>query len=319
MARHHLMTSVKNEAVYLIEWIAHHKAVGFDQIFVTANNCSDGTMKVLRKLKQHDFIQFAENKCPPDKIPQHEGYKLLRERFDVDACDWLMIMDVDEFLHVEAGDGLVGDLTDQGGDDVDIIALNALTFGTGPDPENAAPVTERFQYRLPEKHAHNCSIKSITRNPSRFLSAHNHHLMKLDPPAPLTVMRGDGTQFVIPAEMKKLWSILRHAPLDDVGHTLAHYNHYSIKSIAEYGLRQQRGNGAEPLGSTPKQRYSDMYFLKRADADIHDVRIEKYAPKKREWMSAMLAIPAIKEVQDEVEKKFLARIAKINGTAHRSL
>ena len=313
MARHHIMTSVKNEAIYLLEWVAHHRALGFDQVFVAANNCTDGTVALLRELDAAGFAKFAHNKCPPDKIPQHEGYKLLRKRFDVDHCDWLMILDADEFLCVEVGDGSIGALTDATGDDVDIIALNSLTFGTAPDPTTYDLVTKRFQYRLPAEDRLNKMIKSITRDPARFRDAHNHHLMKLTPPARLRVMRADGSTYVIATGVTRLFNYLRNSRDGEITQEMAFYNHYSIKSMAEYALRKKRGNGAVPLGSTPKQRYSDAYFENRAGADILDQRIAKYEPGTRAIIAEMLAVPAIRELQARIEKRFFDSIAKTMG------
>lgn len=310
MTRHHIMTSVKNEAIYLLEWVAHHRALGFSQVFVAANNCTDGTVALLRELDAAGFAKFAHNKCGPDEIPQHAGYKTLRKRYDVDHCDWLMTMDVDEFLCVEVGDGTVGALTDAAGDDVDIIALNSLTFGTAPDPECHDLVTARFQNRLPADDRLNKMIKSITRDPARFQDAHNHHLMKLTPPAPLTVMRADGSTYVIPPNVTRLFNYLRNSRDGEITQDLAFYNHYSIKSMAEYALRKDRGNGAVPLGSTPKQRYSDTYFKNRAGANILDTRITKYEPKTRAIIADMLSVSAIKDLHEKIEARFFARIEK---------
>ncbi len=310
MTRHHIMTSVKNEAIYLLEWVAHHKALGFDQIYIAANDCNDGTPALLRKLDANGFVKFCRNKCPADKIPQHEGYKVLRERFDVDECDWLMTIDVDEFLYVSVGDGSVGALTGEADENVDIIALNSLNFGTGDTPKRGDVVTRRFQHRLAREHPSNRSIKSITRNPSRFMGAHNHSMVRPPADQDLVVLRGDGTTFDIAANTK-LWTVLRHLPLDEASHNLAHYNHYSIKSPVEYALRQQRGRGAVAPADDLNIRHSAEYFGKRAAANDLDNRIAKYDQDTGSWMEKMLAIPSIKSVQDEVEDKFFAKVAAL--------
>ncbi|MDA9207729.1 glycosyltransferase family 2 protein [Octadecabacter sp.] len=311
MTRHHLMSSVKNEAIYLLEWVAHHKALGFDEIFIATNDSNDGTAPLLRKLDTNGFVKFSRNKCPPDKIPQHEGYIVLRDRFAVDECDWLMILDVDEFLFVEGEDGTVGSLTAQAPSDVDIIALNPLNFGTAPAPRQGEMVTKRFQYRLPDKDGSNRSIKSITRNPSRFKGAHNHHLTQPNPAQPLLVQRADGSTFTI-AEKTKLWTVLRNTPIENVSHDLAFYNHYSIKSRAEYIMRQHRGRGAVAATSDSKQRHTENYFFNRALADVFDVRISKYDAKTKMWLDKMLAIPSIRAAHEDVEQQFLARINGLN-------
>ncbi len=315
MARHHLMTSVKNEAVYLVEWVAHHKTLGFDQIYLAANNCNDGTVALAQKLHNHGFIKFRHNKCAPDKIPQHEGYKALRKRFDVDACDWLMVLDVDEFLHVETGDGTVGALTAQAADTVDIISLNAMTFGTGPAPtaDSYDLTTRQFKHRLPADHKVNRALKSLTRAPARFRGTHNHNMVNIDPPTSLVVMRGDGSTFDIPAGTP-LWEVLRNSATSDITQRLAHYNHYAIKSSAEYLMRQKRGRGAVSPLTTGKLRHSVDYFEKRAAASIADDRIEKYAEGTLNWMETMLAEPAIREADAHAKTRFFTRIGRLNAS-----
>jgi len=312
MTRHHLMTSVKNEAVYLLEWIAHHKAIGFDEIFIAANNCNDGTQALLSALHRAGFVKFARNKVAPDKVPQHEGYARLRKKFDVDACDWLMTLDVDEFLYVQHEDGDVSALTGAAGVEVDIIALNSLTYGTAQAPKEFDFVTRRFVYRLPELSTTNRAIKSITRNPSRFRGAHNHHMVKPKPAVSLTVMRADGTTFEIEQNVP-LWRVLRSTPKEKIAHGLAHYNHYSIKSRIEYSLRQKRGRGAVAQSSDAKKRHSKQYFERRVGADIVDTRIEKYSAATQSFMDTMLANEDIRKIHEKVVARFLNKVEALRS------
>ena len=34
-----LFSAVKNEGPFILEWIAYHKAVGFDAVLVVSNDC----------------------------------------------------------------------------------------------------------------------------------------------------------------------------------------------------------------------------------------------------------------------------------------
>jgi len=80
-------------------------------------------------------------------------------------------------------------------------------------------------------------------------------------------------------------------------------------------MRQQRGRGAVPVKSNEKQRHSDDYFRKRADADVLDTRIDKYADKAKMWMDEMLSFPDVLEKQQEAEDKFFARASEIRDTS----
>jgi len=54
-SKHGRITAVsmmKDEAPYLLEWFAHHMAVGFTDILVYTNDCSDGTDAMLMRLEE---------------------------------------------------------------------------------------------------------------------------------------------------------------------------------------------------------------------------------------------------------------------------
>jgi hypothetical protein len=42
------VSMMKDEAPYLLEWVAHHLAVGFTDIVVYTNDCTDGTVEMLQ-------------------------------------------------------------------------------------------------------------------------------------------------------------------------------------------------------------------------------------------------------------------------------
>ncbi|MBL4751427.1 MAG: glycosyltransferase family 2 protein [Amylibacter sp.] len=46
---------MKNEGPYLLEWVAHHKALGFDHIVVCTNDCEDFTVEILKCLVKSSF------------------------------------------------------------------------------------------------------------------------------------------------------------------------------------------------------------------------------------------------------------------------
>ena len=42
--------TVRNEAAFLLEWLAHHRAVGVTDFLVFSNDCQDGTDAMLDRL-----------------------------------------------------------------------------------------------------------------------------------------------------------------------------------------------------------------------------------------------------------------------------
>lgn len=41
---HALMSCVKDEGPFVVEFVAHHLVLGFDRIMMASNDCSDGQM-----------------------------------------------------------------------------------------------------------------------------------------------------------------------------------------------------------------------------------------------------------------------------------
>jgi hypothetical protein len=49
------VSMMKDEAPNLLEWFAHHLAVGFTDILVYTNDCTDGTVEMLQRLEELVF------------------------------------------------------------------------------------------------------------------------------------------------------------------------------------------------------------------------------------------------------------------------
>ena len=51
------VSMMKDEGPYVIEWIAHHLAIGFTDLVVYTNDCSDGTDSMLIRLEELGLCQ----------------------------------------------------------------------------------------------------------------------------------------------------------------------------------------------------------------------------------------------------------------------
>ena len=58
------ITSVRDEGAYLIEWLAHHRAVGFDHFVVFSNDCSDPTTEILDHCAGQGWLTHVPNPGP---------------------------------------------------------------------------------------------------------------------------------------------------------------------------------------------------------------------------------------------------------------
>ena len=305
MAGHVLMSCMKDEGPFVLEFVAHHLVLGFDRVLIASNDCRDGTDALLVALARAGAIGHVENLLQPGEIPQHSGYAKLRKAYGVDRADWVMMLDADEFLFVAGAGGRVQDLTAQA-DGVDIIALNAMTFGSVPGTVwQPGRVCADFPFRLGLRDRANAAVKSLTRDPARFRGAHNHHLVGYRGTASLRVMRGDGSRFDLAPDVP-LWTRLRNFALPEIGHALAHYNHYAVKTWDSYQLRRDRGRGAVAEMTADNQRHTESYFAARARASIPDDRIARHAPAVVAMMAQLLADPRVAQAQADTEARYLA-------------
>ncbi|WP_322787480.1 glycosyltransferase family 2 protein [Aliiroseovarius crassostreae] len=48
---------MKNEAPYILEWVAYHRAMGIDKFLIYTNDCSDGTSEILDRLQDLGILQ----------------------------------------------------------------------------------------------------------------------------------------------------------------------------------------------------------------------------------------------------------------------
>ncbi len=315
MTRHRLISSVKDEGPFLLEWVAHHLVLGFDRISVASNDCRDGSNHLLQAMAAAGYIDHVPNVVAPGEIPQHAGYTAMRAKLPIDDTDWLMVLDADEFLNIHIGAGLVGDLTNHAGPDCDIISLHAMCFADRPQVNwQPGRVCAQFPWRLSLTHKANKALKSLTRNPARFRDIHNHSMVSFKGrPTDLRVMDGDGTRHNIFPGMP-LWQQLRSADVHNASHRMAQYNHYAVKTWDSFALRRERGRGAVAVTDATTMRHTETYFRDRTTADALDTSISRYEGQVTAMMAEMLRDSAIQRCHLACEETY-ARLA----APHRQL
>ena len=312
--RHVLLSSMKDEGPFVLEFVAHHRVIGFEAIHIASNDCRDGTDLLLDALAAQGAVTHLRNELQPGERPQRIAYEKMRAAHAVDEAGWFMALDVDEFLFVATGAGRVHDLTARAGPEVDVIALNALCFGTsGEEGWQPGRVTEQFTRRIAADSRHNGPVKSLGRGGGRWRGMQNHHPVGFRGKGPIRVMRGDGAVIDLPRDAK-LWTHLRTFPPDLIAHDLGWYNHYPVKSLASFLLRGMRGNGAEPLGQPGPQRWDEAYWRKFAGGRIEDRRIlDRYGAATAAEMTRLLALPGVAQAQAEAEARYRDMIAALAG------
>lgn len=297
MSRHVLISSVKNEGPFLLEWVAHHLVLGFDRICIASNDCTDGTDRLLDALDAAGHIRHVPSQPQPGEIPQHVGYTRIRKLEPLEDSDWLMVLDADEFLNVHAGGNRVADLTALAAPDIDVIALNGLCFtDAGQTNWQPGPICPRFHHHVGLKAKANTALKCLTRNPLRFRSIHNHHMVGYRGSLPLQVMRGDLSRWELPQNLP-IWKVLRFSRRRDIRVSAAQYNHYSTKTWDSFMLRRARGRGAVALGAVENLRHTEAYFAERNVTAGQDTTIGRYGASVADLIAKFLQDPCVAAAQ----------------------
>lgn len=96
-----LLATARDEGLYLLEWIAHHRAVGVEHIFIYTNNNTDGSDGLLRVLHDAGIVTWFDN-TPGDGAGLNMQRKAYAHAFSVMPqlldYEWTLVLDLDEMF-----------------------------------------------------------------------------------------------------------------------------------------------------------------------------------------------------------------------------
>ena len=125
-----IIAVAKNEGMFLIEWIAHHLALGFDHIVVATNDCEDGSDKLLDAISiDFPVVHLDNSNVVTGCTIQKRGNRMCLNHKVVQESDWTLNIDIDEFLNIRSAMAQIKTFLKQY-HDADAIALLWKLFGT---------------------------------------------------------------------------------------------------------------------------------------------------------------------------------------------
>lgn len=242
--------TVRNEAAFLLEWVAHHKGIGFTDILVLSNDCNDGTEAMLDRLAELGEIAHEPNPGPHEGGVQFAAMKRADAHPLVQGADWLMTLDVDEFVNIHVGDHSLAALT-TALPDADAITLTWRVFGNcGVRDYTDRPVTETFTRAAPELMIwpwRAFMFKTLYRNNGAYRKLGIHR--PRSPTGAADAMRwfdGEGRELAPRFRKQGIFS-----PFGRPNYALAQANHYPLGAMESYIVKRDRGravHGDETLG-----------------------------------------------------------------------
>jgi hypothetical protein len=87
---------VKDEEIYLDEWIAYHVSIGVEHFFIFDNNSTDNTRQILRKHITLGLVTLIDWPMRPGQI---FAYNYAIKIFG-HTSSWMALIDIDEFIHI---------------------------------------------------------------------------------------------------------------------------------------------------------------------------------------------------------------------------
>jgi hypothetical protein len=249
-----IVTSVKNEAPFILEWVAYHRAIGFDRIIVCSNDCSDGTDGILQALAANDVILHISHTVSVGVSPQLQAARLIMEENWIRDGDWVIWLDADEFLNVRTGARDVDALIDTIGTRKGML-INWRLFGDGGQvPFRGRLIAPEFSNCNKRHSEANRCIKTFFRvgNGITGFQQQGVHRPKTDGSAGLMrtdFLNGKGAPLADGYAKHSRWlsgddrgkdsSVLQ----DEIGFEFAQINHYMARTPEMFWLKQSRGRG----------------------------------------------------------------------------
>jgi len=259
---------VKNEGAFLLEWLAHHRACGVTDFLVFSNDCEDGTEAMLDRLAELGWLAHVRNPGPHSEGPQWAALKQADRHPLVTMADWLLPLDIDEFVNVHIGDRTIPALlaTLPG---ATAITLTWRLFGNaGVVDYRDDAVTETFTQAAPTL-LHwpwrALMFKTLVRNDGSYAKLGVHR-----PRAPVAGrMAGqrwfDGSGRTLPAAFH------RGRIFSDVGrdHTaLVQLNHYPLGAVQSFLLKRDRGRAVHADAGLDAGYWVERNFSAEEDRSI---------------------------------------------------
>ncbi|MCL4068763.1 glycosyltransferase family 2 protein [Pseudomonas sp. GX19020] len=306
------VSMMKDEGPYVIEWVAHHLAVGFSDLVVYTNDCSDGTDDMLIRLEELGLAHHRRNDIPEGIRPQPSALNYAQDEPVVGLSDWVMVFDADEFLSIRYGDGTLDDLIAAAkAQDANGIVVTWRIFGSGGVVDwSTAPVSEQYLLAAPQDWNKGWGVKTLFKfDPENWkLGIHRPKMktkaIKAGFADEVKWLNGSGREMEDYFKFRGWRSITR-----TVGYDWVQLNHYAVKSVDSYAIRKLRGNV-----NNKKDKYNSDYWSLQDRNEVRDDTMLRYTARRDEIILELLKDPVLARLHEAALARVDQRLAEIRGT-----
>ncbi len=292
---HLAILCVRNEGAFLLEWLAHHRAVGFADFLVFSNDCEDGTDQMLDRLAAMGLLTHVRNDGPYEKGGiQFTALKAASKTDQVQQAEWLLPLDIDEFVNIHTGDHTLTALH-AATPDATAITLTWRLFGTsGQVHFEDQPVLDTFTRCAPAVLNwpwRAAMFKTLYRNDGTYRKPGVHRprdpdKARLDKAA---WVDGNGNPLGLAFKTQRIFSDFGK---DNYG--LVQLNHYPLGALESYVLKADRGRAVHS-----EDLLGLDYFVERNFNTDTDTSIQSLAPQRQAELTALKADATLSTLHDQ--------------------
>ena len=298
-----VVTCVKNEGPFLLEWIAFQRLIGVTDFLFYSNDCTDATDTLLDQLQEHGIVAHLPNPAT-NRNYQIQALNAARRHPLVRKSDWVWVTDVDEFLNIHVGDHTIPALIDACQNPKAISITFQYFANCGVETFEDVPVITQFL------HSHNpdlwCAetaieVKSLVRSdfPLQYYRAHR----PFHDDAKETPAWKDGSGRTVPAPFRRRANKRRVRAFPAKGaRQFATLNHYALRSLDSHLVKIDRGDV-----NRENRAFDETYWRERNDAAYFDDSILRYADALKVEMDRLKALPGVGDLHDKAVALHKAR------------
>jgi O-antigen biosynthesis protein len=253
----------RDEAPYILEWIAYHSMIGFGHFVLYDNASVDRAAEIVRASPYSQKVTIIDWPQQPGQLAAYQHFcDFFGNRFS-----WTAFLDLDEFLHIENNMRIADALGNY--KDYSSILVQWLMFGpSGYDQTPAGFVIGNYTTRFPDGAESLHHVKSIVRNEKLLGPKDNPHVFYVEGPV------CDATCRDVPNEAIQMYEC----------HEKLIINHYFTKSREEWRRKLKKGRADS---TESQEQYTDQLFDHVAVlANYVDRRLQRFVPALQAFLRA---------------------------------
>lgn len=303
-----IVACMRNEALFLVEWIAHHMAAGFTHFVIYTNDCDDGTDQILDLLAGHFPIKRFDNPGPyPAGTIQKQALRRAFRLPLVREADWVLHIDADEYVNVVTRGRRIDDLIALH-PQADGIALMWRHFGNAGQAEWAGgSVIETFPWcerKVPDVTAGQIAGFKTLFRPARFreISIHTpkHPVEGVTP----QIVNTEGVAMPLDAVLRRRGSGYAVGP-EHLTWANARLHHHHVKSDDLHLMKHARGD-ANGRNNAKRLIGSDYYRAANRN-EARDHSLLRFRPTVQRVEAQLRAVPGVVDAEVQALAWFRAQ------------